>query len=132
MSATPHAIWIDERAKALGFDLCGVVRAAKFPELERIEKWLERGYAGEMKYLADPRRRDPESAMAGVRSVIVWWPGLAMYPYTIPRLSLSISANSAGLGAPPHIEYERRSRIKRPSSTATYPFSPTRARRCHA
>jgi epoxyqueuosine reductase len=71
MKAAPDTVWISERAKALGFNLCGVVRAAKFPELARTEEWLEQGYAGEMKYLADPRRSDPESAMPGVRSVIV-------------------------------------------------------------
>jgi epoxyqueuosine reductase len=63
--------WIAERAHALGFDLCGVVHAEKFPELGRTEEWLGRGYAGEMEYLKDPRRADPESAMPGVRSVIV-------------------------------------------------------------
>jgi epoxyqueuosine reductase len=64
-------VWIVEQAKGLGFDLCGVVRAEKFPELENTPDWLERGYAGEMKYLSDPRREDPRSAMPGVRSVIV-------------------------------------------------------------
>jgi epoxyqueuosine reductase len=63
--------WITHSAKALGFDLCGVVRAEKFPELARMQEWLERGYAGEMKYLADPRRSDPQNAFPGVRSVIV-------------------------------------------------------------
>jgi epoxyqueuosine reductase len=63
--------WIAERARTIGFDLCGVVRAEKFPELSRTEEWLARGYAGEMKYLSDPRRTDPTRAMAGVRSVIV-------------------------------------------------------------
>jgi len=29
--------WIESRAKELGFDLCGVVSAGNFPELERIE-----------------------------------------------------------------------------------------------
>jgi epoxyqueuosine reductase len=71
MNAASQTTWIGERARALGFDLCGVVRAAKFPELERTDEWLKRGYAGEMKYLADARRNNPESAMAGVRSVIV-------------------------------------------------------------
>ncbi len=65
------SVWIAERAKALGFDLCGVVRADKFPELEQFGEWLERGYAGEMKYLADPRRLEPSLAMDGLRSVIV-------------------------------------------------------------
>jgi epoxyqueuosine reductase len=64
-------VWIEERAKRLGFDLSGVVRAARFPELLRTEEWLAHGYAGEMKYLADGRRNDPESAMPGSRSVIV-------------------------------------------------------------
>jgi len=63
--------WIVEQAKSLGFDLCGVVRAEKFPELERTPEWLARGYGGEMNYLADPRRRDPRTAMPGIRSAIV-------------------------------------------------------------
>jgi epoxyqueuosine reductase len=63
--------WVVESARATGFDVCGVVRAEKFSELSRTEEWLARGYAGEMKYLNDPRRADPTSAMAGVRSVIV-------------------------------------------------------------
>jgi epoxyqueuosine reductase len=63
--------WIVDRASALGFDLCGVVRAEKFPELDRGPEWLARGFAGEMKYLADERRSNPQSVMAGLRSVIV-------------------------------------------------------------
>jgi epoxyqueuosine reductase len=71
MKLATETAWIEERAKSFGFDLCGVVRAAKFPELLRTEGWLSRGYAGEMKYLADVRRSDPQSAMPGIRSVIV-------------------------------------------------------------
>jgi epoxyqueuosine reductase len=63
--------WIVDQAKTLGFDLCGVVRAEKFPELEQMPEWLARGYAGEMKYLADPRRSDPPKAMPGIQSAIV-------------------------------------------------------------
>jgi epoxyqueuosine reductase len=63
--------WIVDQAKSLGFDLCGVVRAEEFPELRRMPEWLARGYAGEMKYLADPRRSDPQTAMPGIRSAIV-------------------------------------------------------------
>jgi len=63
--------WIVERASALGFDLCGVVRAEKFPELDLAQEWLARGYAGEMKYLADERRANPQGVMPGLRSVIV-------------------------------------------------------------
>jgi epoxyqueuosine reductase len=63
--------WIIERAKAIGFDLCGVARAEKFPELEQFEEWLERGYAGQMRYLEDGRRQNPTAVMGGVRSIIV-------------------------------------------------------------
>src|SRR5262249_14033671 len=71
MKRAAETAWIAERAKALGFPLSGVVRAAKFPELLRTQQWLDRGYAGEMKYLTDRRRSDPHSAMPGIRSVIV-------------------------------------------------------------
>jgi epoxyqueuosine reductase len=63
--------WISERARQLGLAMSGVVRAERFPELERNEEWLARGYAGEMKYLKDARRGDPQKAMPGARSVIV-------------------------------------------------------------
>src|SRR5713226_6365454 len=63
--------WIGERARVLGFDACGVAPAEKFPELEHFSDWLDRGYAGEMKYLADPRRVDLRHSMPGVRSLIV-------------------------------------------------------------
>ena len=66
-----ETLWIEARAKAVGFDLCGVVRAEKFPELAHTGEWLAKGYAGEMKYLADPRRGDPATVMPAIRSVIL-------------------------------------------------------------
>ena len=71
MKQTAVTRWIVEQGKAVGFDLCGVVRAETFPELKNTGEWLARGYAGEMKYLHDPRREDPRSAMPGIRGVIV-------------------------------------------------------------
>jgi epoxyqueuosine reductase len=71
MTVSGDTAWIVHRAKSLGFDLCGVVCADKFPELEHTPDWLARGYGGEMKYLSDPRRADPRTAMPGVRSIIV-------------------------------------------------------------
>jgi epoxyqueuosine reductase len=71
MRSSSETAWIVDRAIALGFDLCGVVHAEKFPELELAKEWLARGYAGEMKYLADERRANPQSVMPGIRSVIV-------------------------------------------------------------
>jgi epoxyqueuosine reductase len=71
MNSASETAWIVERAKAVGFDLCGIVRAEKFAELGLAQEWLANGYAGEMKYLADPRRSDPQSVMPGLRSVII-------------------------------------------------------------
>jgi epoxyqueuosine reductase len=63
--------WITERALSVGFDACGVAPAEKFPELEHFSDWLDRGYAGQMKYLEDPRRGDPRRTMPKLRSLIV-------------------------------------------------------------
>jgi len=63
--------WISERAIQLGFAMAGVARAEKFPELASQQEWLARGYAGEMKYLTDARRTDPQAALPGIQSVIV-------------------------------------------------------------
>jgi epoxyqueuosine reductase len=66
--------WICERARAAGFELCGVVAVdagERFPELGHLPEWLDRGYAGEMNYLRDPRRADPRSVLEGARSLIV-------------------------------------------------------------
>ncbi len=71
MDAAAKREWAIERARALGFDLCGVAPAETFPELAHLTEWLSRGYAGEMRYLQDPRRNSPELVMPGARSVIV-------------------------------------------------------------
>lgn len=60
-----------ELSRALGFDLCGVAPASDYPELTHLNEWLERGHAGEMRYLRDERRRSPSLVMQGARSVIV-------------------------------------------------------------
>jgi len=71
MGNSADTIWLSERAHALGFDLCGVMRPESFPELLQFEEWLGRGYAGEMKYLEDPRRRNPLLVEEDLRSVVV-------------------------------------------------------------
>jgi epoxyqueuosine reductase len=71
MATQSDSVWVESRAKELGFDLCGVVSAGEFCELERMGEWLARGFAGEMKYLSDPRRRTANGAFPGIRSVIV-------------------------------------------------------------
>src|SRR5580704_10989516 len=71
MLNTSATNWISERANQLGFAMAGVVRAERFPELARQPEWLASGYAGEMKYLSDARRSDPQTAFPGMGSVIV-------------------------------------------------------------
>lgn len=71
VNATERTQWVTERAREVGFDLCGVAPAADFDELARLPGWLDRGYAGEMRYLHDSRRQSPAAAMPGARSIIV-------------------------------------------------------------
>ena len=107
MTPSERSLWIYERARALGFDLCGVAAVAlagasgsgteaALEELARLPEWLARGYAGDMKYLNDPRRADPSLILAEARSLIV----VALnyntdYPYSTDAPPGSISAGAA-------------------------------------
>ena len=75
MEAVLKTQWICDQAGVIGFDLCGVVpvpaTGKSFDELQYLPEWLNRGHAGEMNYLHDPRRADPALAMDGARSLIV-------------------------------------------------------------
>jgi epoxyqueuosine reductase len=71
MKTAAETAWIVERARELGFALCGVAPLEKFAEHEAFAEWLERGYAGEMAYLADARRKNPEQVLGMAGSVIV-------------------------------------------------------------
>jgi epoxyqueuosine reductase len=64
---------IKSKALALGFDLAGVSPLRPFPEAAFYPKWLEHGYAGEMRYLErqEPAKLQPDSLLPGARSVIV-------------------------------------------------------------
>ena len=106
MTPAERSQWIYERARALGFDLCGVAPVALtgstdnttqagLEELARLPEWLARGYAGEMKYLNDPRRADPALILEGARSLVV----VALnyntdYPYSTDVLPGAISAGA--------------------------------------
>ena len=83
MTPAERTRWICEQAAQAGFELCGVVSVGAplgagdsaaggvLEELARLPEWLARGYAGEMKYLNDPRRADPARILDGARSLIV-------------------------------------------------------------
>jgi epoxyqueuosine reductase len=64
---------IKAKALEIGFDLCGVAGAHSFSELAFLREWLDRGYAGEMEYMARSadRRADVRAVVPGARSVIV-------------------------------------------------------------
>ena len=76
MDAQEKTRWVCERAKSLGFGLCGVAPAEAWPELAHFSEWLERGYGGEMHYLSksgsgEPLRSNPANILSGARSVIL-------------------------------------------------------------
>jgi epoxyqueuosine reductase len=75
--------WIEQRARAVGFDLAGVAAVPESASLyasqedQRYAQWVEAGYAGEMEYLkrtdgaGDYLRGDVRRSMPWARSVIV-------------------------------------------------------------
>ena len=68
---TPTAI--KEKAYELGFELAGIAPIAPSAEADFYPDWLERGFAGNMKYLERqaPSKMDSRSLLPGARSVIV-------------------------------------------------------------
>ena len=65
---------IKVEARAVGFDLCGIASSAPFiPEGAALAEWIERGYHGEMDYMARNARRSPvpEAVAPGIRSLVV-------------------------------------------------------------
>jgi epoxyqueuosine reductase len=60
-------------ARECGFDLAGIAAPQPVPDFARYQHWVDRGLAGEMRYLTDHRaavRNDPGQLLPGVRSVI--------------------------------------------------------------
>ncbi len=80
---------LNEQARALGFDAVGIT-SAELPEQygRYLERWLARGYHGEMGYMAraPQRRSHPQIVLPGARSVI----------------SLAINYYPGDHGPPPH------------------------------
>jgi epoxyqueuosine reductase len=64
---------VKQRARQLGFDLCGIASADAFPELAFFREWLDRGYAGTMGYLprSAERRSDVRRVVPSARAVIM-------------------------------------------------------------
>jgi epoxyqueuosine reductase len=68
-----HSADLKRHATGLGFDLCGVAAAERYPELSFLREWLDRGYGGAMHYLekSADRRMDVQRVLPSARSVIV-------------------------------------------------------------
>lgn len=64
---------VKDKARELGFDLCGVAPAVALPELPFFREWLNRGYGGAMRYLerSAARRDDVRRILPSARTVIV-------------------------------------------------------------
>lgn len=56
----------------LGFDACGIAPADRFPRLAALTSWIDRGFAGEMRYLAASldERLDVRRVLPSARAVI--------------------------------------------------------------
>lgn len=68
-----HTVFIKQTAAALGFDYCGIAKAAFLDEdARRLESWLNKGFHGEMQYMANhfDLRIDPAKLVPGAKSVI--------------------------------------------------------------
>src|ERR1700691_2793566 len=60
-------------AAECGFDLAGVTAPQTVPDFGRFRRWVDRGLAGEMRYMTDQRadvRGDPAHLLPGVESII--------------------------------------------------------------
>ena len=68
----PDAAQVKARARALGFDLCGIARAHRL-EPQRLDAWLSRGWDAGLRYVRERReeRLDPALLLPGAASVIV-------------------------------------------------------------
>ena len=68
---------VKTEAASLGFELAGIASIDRLPdrvpEVDFYSEWLDRGYAGEMRYLGRrvEERSDPRRLLSGVRSIIV-------------------------------------------------------------
>jgi epoxyqueuosine reductase len=74
-SLTPgaRAAAVKAKAIALGFAAAGVTDPAPTPHADALQRWLDRGLGGTMRYLhrQAAKRKNPQSVMDGARSIVV-------------------------------------------------------------
>ncbi|MFA0962398.1 tRNA epoxyqueuosine(34) reductase QueG [Roseivirga sp. BDSF3-8] len=74
-AAERHTRLFKEKARAHGFDFCGIARAGYLEEeAARLEAWLKKDMHGKMGYLANhfDKRLDPTKLVEGARSVVTF------------------------------------------------------------
>jgi len=65
---------VKDEARAAGFDLCGITTSAPFDlEGRALADWVDRGYHGDMGYMARnaPRSSDPRTVVPDARALVV-------------------------------------------------------------
>jgi epoxyqueuosine reductase len=68
-----HTKIVKDIARSMGFDSCGIAEARRLDDdARRLEKWLNKGFHGEMKYMENhfDMRVDPTLLVPGAKSVI--------------------------------------------------------------
>ena len=75
MNQYANSEFIKEAAAQMGFDYCGIAKATALTEdARRLQKWLDNGFHGEMKYMENhfAERTDPRVLVPGAKSVITF------------------------------------------------------------
>ncbi len=70
---TEHTAFIKQTAAGLGFEFCGIAKAAFLDDdAKRLERWLQKGMHGKMAYMENyfDLRTDPSKLVPGAKSVI--------------------------------------------------------------
>ncbi|MEM7573400.1 MAG: tRNA epoxyqueuosine(34) reductase QueG [Bacteroidota bacterium] len=73
MLATKHKQLLLSLAQELGFSYVGVAKAEQMePEARRLEKWLNQGYHGQMRWMENhfEKRTDPTKLVPGAKTVV--------------------------------------------------------------
>lgn len=73
MNLSERSQFIKNISRSLGFDFCGIAKAAFLDEdAQRLEQWLSKGFHGTMQYMENhfDLRTDPSKLVPGGRSVI--------------------------------------------------------------
>jgi epoxyqueuosine reductase len=116
---------LKQRALDIGFDLVGIAPLVPGKDLVFARQWVERGYSGEMRYLANPKRFDPRLVLASAKSVVCV--GLvynAPLPYSTEVRSQKSEVRrktAAEPGGVPHFEFPVSPRPKEGGQDARAP-----------